>query len=345
VAGPITMRIVATDMAGNMGDVTKELPGSGVVSADSSKPITPVLSTTSYSPTEVPAPVTPAIVPPAMLTPVPVVPSAVPTPAMPAVPTNLSPAPAPVGLPTTNDANPLTPIGSSAPGMVPAPVAPVASDIQHVRSPDFDLNYTIESKGLSGISRVDLYVTRDEGRSWTRWSSHDGKESPLKVRLGTVAGNRDGDYGLKLVPVSGVGVADDIPTAGTVPEVRVRVDTGRPVINIYSHTPSNQPNAVVLNWDAKDANFGTSPITLEWSEGPKGPWRSCIPEMPGQPRPTTPNTGSYTWSIGSAMPTHRVYLRVTATDLAGNVNDAITREPITIDLTKPRARIVKIISP
>ena len=52
------------------------------------------------------------------------------------------------------------------------------------------------------------------------------------------------------------------------------------------------------------------------------------------------NTGQYLWPLPAGMPTHRVYLRVTATDRAGNRSEVVTREPITVDLMKPKARIV-----
>jgi len=38
----------------------------------------------------------------------------------------------------------------------------------------------------------------------------------------------------------------------------------------------------------------------------------------------------------------RVYLKVTARDAAGNTTEQVTREPILIDLTKPRAKITGI---
>jgi hypothetical protein len=40
-----------------------------------------------------------------------------------------------------------------------------------------------------------------------------------------------------------------------------------------------------------------------------------------------------------------VYLKVCAKDAAGNVQQVITREPILIDLIKPRAKINGIVPP
>ena len=41
----------------------------------------------------------------------------------------------------------------------------------------------------------------------------------------------------------------------------------------------------------------------------------------------------------------RVYLKASARDAAGNVKEVVTREPILVDLTKPRAKISGIVPP
>ena len=358
-AGPLVVRVIASDYAENRADMARELPA-GVVTA-------------SYAPTpagEVPPPVvplpaptiTPAGVPatpgaPTVVMPVGVVPAAVP--ALAPVPT--LPLPAPVAqaatpLPLVTASEPAAPLnvaplattGNS--GSPPAAVAPAAAPVnptQYLRGTDFDLLYEVENNGPSGLSRVDLYVTRDQGQTWAKWSSHPGKERPLKVKLGRgYEANKDGEYGLKLVPVSGVGLADDAPTAGTPPDHRVVVDTAAPQVFIYPHgVAPGQANAVALNWVARDANFGPTPITIEWGETPAGPWRSVAsPDVAqaggGAGVARLPNTGQYLWTLPAGMPTHRVYLRVTATDRAGNRSEHVTRDPITVDLMRPKVRIV-----
>jgi hypothetical protein len=41
----------------------------------------------------------------------------------------------------------------------------------------------------------------------------------------------------------------------------------------------------------------------------------------------------------------RVYLKVTARDAAGNIREVVTRDPILVDLVKPKARISGIVGP
>jgi hypothetical protein len=209
------------------------------------------------------------------------------------------------------------------------------------------LNYALDG-GPSGVARIDLYVTRDDGRSWVKWSTHDGRETPLKVVLDTRFNKEvEGDYGFVLVPVSGAGLSEPAPTAGTAPETRVRVDVSPPVIKVFQPTAdAANRNALLLHWEATDRNFGKEPIVIEYSEQPNGPWRAVngadvVPVAGGGVKdiPRLENTGSYSWQPPITLATPKVYLKFTAWDLAGNRSEVITPNPILVDLTKPKARI------
>ena len=54
-----------------------------------------------------------------------------------------------------------------------------------------------------------------------------------------------------------------------------------------------------------------------------------------------PNTGTYPWKLSQRLP-YRVYLRVTAKDLAGNIGEVVSPEPQLIDLTRPEAHLIGI---
>lgn len=217
----------------------------------------------------------------------------------------------------------------------------------------FDLAYEVEQKGPSGISRVDLWVTRDDGRTWTRWSQHDGRESPIRVALDMPSNRKlEGLYGFRLVPVSGAGLSDSTPSAGDTPELRVIIDVTPPTIELFQ--PTSDPHAadtLVIPWRATDDNFGDDPISIEWSESLSGPWKPVtagegvvtVGNIVGGPTPRQPNTGRYAWKVPASMPTHKVYLKVSARDLAGNVSEVITPNPVLVDLARPRARIQGIV--
>ncbi|MCU0704381.1 MAG: hypothetical protein MUF18_10435 [Fimbriiglobus sp.] len=348
VSGPITLNVTTADLAGNVGGTNRDVKGPITTVAGSgtgAAPVPPVALDAPAPPTSLankeplgPAPSGP--LPPPNLTADPP-PSAAPAPprTAPVAPGFTPPeptrpaaeAPRPIA-----SSNAPPPAGWAAP---PPPPAPEPTAPQFSRTPRFDLNYTLDS-GASGVARVDLYVTRDDGRSWVRWSQHDGRETPLKVVLDTRFNKElEGDYGFALVPVSGAGLSEGAPQVGTAPELKVRLDTTAPVIKVYAPTADpNNKAALVLNWEATDKNFGRDPIAVEYAESPQGPWKN-VTGTDGPAAARLENTGSYSWQPPLNLATPKVYLRFTAWDLAGNKSEVVTPNPILVDLTKPKARI------
>jgi hypothetical protein len=351
VPGPVAVQVSVQDAAGNATSVVKELPAGAATTAAYTPPAPgsnpqPVPLVTPAANTQ-PQPGgglgVPSLPPPALPDPTP--PPAAPPGPIASVPAAPAPLPAvPAWTPTRPDAGP-PPIATSG-GPPPAAPGPAAAadtgSVQHVRFTQFQLQYQLDA-GPSGVRHIDLYVTRDDGRTWTRWSQHDGKENPLRVNLAGRGGAAvDGPYGFKLVSVSGANISDDVPAAGTPPDVRVLVDTTPPVIRIYplEADPASR-GALVLRWQAADANLSeASPIGIEWSDTPVGPWR-----VVGGPDPAArvSNRGSYSWQLPPNLPTHLLYFKFTATDPAGNRSEAIT-PPQTVDLVRPRARIQSVVT-
>jgi hypothetical protein len=340
VGGPITVQVTTADLARNVGHQNKDVKGP-ITTTSGTSPMPPAIGGDApRPPTFGDAPTPPAGLGGGVKEPAAPLPRPSFDPEPPRPEPTRPPAPAyppPDGpKPIASSTNP-PPAGWNA----PPPAAPAAEQptTQFSRNPRFDLNYTLDS-GASGVARVDLYVTRDDGRSWVRWSQHDGRETPLKVVLDTRF-NKDieGDYGFALVPVSGAGLSDGAPAAGTAPELKVRVDVTAPVIKVYAPTADpNNKAALVLNWEATDKNFGRDPIAVEYAESPQGPWKS-ITGTDGPTPARVENAGSYSWQPPLNLATPKVYLKFSAWDLAGNKSEVVTPNPILVDLTKPKARI------
>jgi hypothetical protein len=361
-AGPVAVQVTTQDLAGNPGSATQDVAAGVAVGyvAPPAPPSADPIPHTAARPTEGPLP-PPSLggtgaggplPPPSIPGPgaAPIVPTASPEATRPTgqpawtQPAAPQPTPAPLP-PMTPDPGP-QPIAVGA-GYTPAPAAAAHSNTQHINFLRFDLQYQLES-GPSGVSRIDLYVTRDEGRSWTRWSQHDGRESPLRIRLDTQFNQQpEGDYGFRLVPVSGAGLTDGAPASGAAPEMRAHVDVTPPMIKVFAPTADpNQRNTLVLHWEATDRTFGRDPIAIEWSEQPTGPWKQVASDgavstvgQPNVPNNRVPNTGSYSWALPTTLNTHKVYLKFTAWDVAGNRSEVVTPSPVLVDLTKPRVKI------
>ncbi len=221
----------------------------------------------------------------------------------------------------------------------------------------FDLGYEVETRGPSGLSRIDLWVTRDDGQTWMKWSQHPPKGNTLRVQLNVPSNPQlEGTYGFRIVPVSGAGLSEREPVSGDPPELRVMVDLTPPQVELYPPVGDpQQPGVLVLQWKVTDKNLDKSPLLLEWSDKPTGPWQPVassgasaeLVPVSGAATPASgwlPNTGSYPWRVPMGLPP-RVYLKLTARDAAGNVREVVTRDPILIDLVKPKARLSGIVGP
>lgn len=387
-SGPVTVKVTVQDLAGTKAEAVREVSASGVGQASTTSLSMPIAPPPTPGIGPKPIDMIPTL-PPDVLkpaAPLPVAPEMGPItpPSLPPAPPSTSPSwmdtKSPTPIPSATPAAP-APIATSQGLMTPTPAgpAPIAATTDRTTGtasrgfgvPDtaapapeavrvpvinklrFDLAYEVEQRGPSGISRVDLWATRDDGRTWTRWSQHDGRETPIRVAL-DLPNNRklEGSYGFRLVPVSGAGLSDNAPSAGDVPDMRVVVDVTPPVIELFQ--PTSDPHAadtLSIPWRAADDNFGEDPITIEWCENANGPWKPAtsaegvvpVANVVGGPAPRLPNTGRFAWKVPASMPTHKVYLKITARDQAGNTSEVMTPTPILVDLAKPRARIQGIV--
>lgn len=266
-----------------------------------------------------------------------------PAPATPAAPTgterNYSPVRDPLALPANE-------LGTGTP--IKNPIGLPQAQLINVTS--FKLAYDVEDKGASGISRAEVWVTRDEGRNWVNWQTIEKPESPLVIDLARHERGKPGDapkiegiYGIKIVLRSGAGLSRGEPKPGDIPDLRVEVDTTAPLVKFFEPTADpTSKDSLILRWQAQDPNLADNPITLEWSDGPAGPWSPIAGDARGG-LTRLANTGSYTWRLPSNFPVHKVYLRVTARDNAGNIAEFITKDPTLVDLNKPAAVKLNII--
>ena len=345
--GAIVVKVQARDLGGNENVGLREIPAFDAVA-----PLPHATSISATIPANPPPPPVGAMtrgtaIPP----PAGVVPTETQPPAGPVAPTAPPATVAPAYTPAA--ANTFLAVGSGTVAATPTVEMSRAQAINYLR---FDLGYEVERSGPSGISRADLWLTRDDGKKWVRWSQHDGRDASIRVELdarpNTPREQLEGAYGFRVVPVSGAGLSDGAPANGDAPDMRVLVDLTPPVVGILP--PGSDPiqrDTLEIRWEATDKNFGEDPITLEWCERPNGPWQPVLAGGPdgvvqatavaGLAPRRLPNTGKYAWRVPAGLPA-KVYLKVSARDAAGNVSEVVTPQPITIDLMKPRAKITSI---
>jgi hypothetical protein len=185
-----------------------------------------------------------------------------------------------------------------------------------VGSRTFALEYDLDGAGSAGVVKVELWGTRDGGKNWNRFAQDDDNRSPLVVTV-----DNEGLYGFKIVVQGPGGVSTNVPRAGEEPELWVSVDLQRPIIELTSieRGEGNLGDHLILHWRAEDNNLEGRPISLYFSSRAGGPWSAIATNLE--------NTGQYAWRVERYVPS-RVYLRIEARDVAGNLAAFQTREPV-----------------
>lgn len=199
-----------------------------------------------------------------------------------------------------------------------------------VNSLRFELDYSVESVGSSGVGKVELWGTRDGGRSWHSYGIDEDRQSPLLAEL-----QEEGIFGFRIAVQSGTGFGGQAPASGEPPDVWVAVDVVKPYARILAIEPGQQDRAgqLEIRWQADDETLAAYPITLAYSPQPEGPWTAIVTDFE--------NAGEYVWRLDHQVP-EQFFLRLEVRDAAGNVAVVETREPVTLDRAKPQGRILQV---
>lgn len=201
-----------------------------------------------------------------------------------------------------------------------------------VGSPRFPLQYEIQDAGPNGASTVELWVTRDGGRTWAVQPEDPDRTSPYLVDL-----KGEGHFGLTLAARSPTGLGDRPPASGDAPQMWVEVDTSPPLIQFDRPEVGLGPNAgkVAITWRANDANLGSPCVLLSWraEDAPADQWNRIAEPMD--------NSGKYIWVVPPDVP-DRIHIRVDVIDTLRNRSyaDTTTSGPVILDRAKPRGRII-----
>lgn len=193
------------------------------------------------------------------------------------------------------------------------------------------LDYQIENAGLSGVGRVEAWITRDKGQSWHKVGAETKRKSPIEVQL-----PGEGLFGVTLIASNGRGVTAGPPAMGDAPDGWIEVDTTKPSAQITAvrNAVENGKAVVHIGWSSADKNFGDAPVELFFAATPQGPWLPIVKGLKSE--------GTHRWAppveIGA-----QAHLRLIAKDAAGNIGIASTLEPVLFDdPARPRAVIRNI---
>jgi hypothetical protein len=224
----------------------------------------------------------------------------------------------------TAASSPSTPTPITPPQAKPAE----STKRQIVNSRKLFLDYQIENAGQSGVGKVEIWITRDLGKSWQKLAEDAQRKNPLEVNLPD-----DGVFGVTLVASNGRGAGGTPPVAGEAPEMCVEVDTTKPTAQFRSvrSVTENGKSVVHISWTAQDHNLGDAPVDLFYAASAQGPWLPIAVGLKAE--------GEHRWTPPAELGA-QAHLRLTARDAAGNVAVVVTPEAVLLeDAARPRATI------
>jgi hypothetical protein len=193
------------------------------------------------------------------------------------------------------------------------------------------LEYQIEQLGASGVGKVEVWATRDQGQSWQKLGDDPDRRSPVEVDL-----PGEGVYGVSLVVSNGRGFGATPPAPGDAPDGWVEVDITKPFVELTSVRPGIDGDATALwiSWTARDKNLGPEPVDLYYSPHRDGPWTVIAKGVR--------NDGRYRWTAPPEMPL--AFVRVVVTDKAGNSNKCDTPQAVALDdMSRPHGHLVDVV--
>jgi hypothetical protein len=192
------------------------------------------------------------------------------------------------------------------------------------------LEYQVDPQGPSGVGKVEVWATRDEGQTWQRLCEDPDHRSPVALDL-----PGEGLFGLKLVASNGRGFGGTPPVKGDVPDWWVEVDTTRPQAQLVGAEPGSAADAgcLVISWNASDRNLGPEPVDLYYAARHDGPWLTIAKGIK--------NSGCHRWVVPPDVGA-QIFVRLEVTDRAGNSCRCELQQPVVLDLSRPKVRVLGI---
>ncbi|MEM9644061.1 MAG: hypothetical protein AAF989_03615, partial [Planctomycetota bacterium] len=223
-----------------------------------------------------------------------------------------------------DQAPPTGPGPSADPGFDPRSAK---APLQYSHSPRFSLEYELEAVGSNGVDAVELWGSVDEGENWKKWGEDPDGISPFDIET-----NGEGVFAFRIVVVGANGLTSPTPRHGESPDIMVVVDETPPKTRLSgaSYGKGDTSGCLIIEYQCQDDFLSPRPITLAFSPTADGPWTTIAGGLR--------NDGQYIWPADPGLPAS-IFLRVSASDRAGNVGNYQLSGPIDTQGLAPRARI------
>lgn len=230
--------------------------------------------------------------------------------------------------PSVPDASLLVTTGPAANGQDGGPLEYRGRPLHLVNNRRFAWDYEIpEVRRTAGPLRAELWTTIDGGVTWQRATVDKQCRSPIAVEL-----PETGFYGVRLELVADVPDAEGGPRSGSEPDAWVGVDDAAPHVELMAveRDETGSSDTLVIRYAARDPLLTENSVRLLYSPNASGPWATIATGVA--------NEGNHRWEPGRSVPA-RAFLRIEATDAAGNTGSTVSAEAVSVAPTRVHGRL------
>jgi hypothetical protein len=224
--------------------------------------------------------------------------------------------------------DPLAAAGITRPKAEGQPLDYRGRPLHLARSRQFAWDYEIPAvRRAAGSLRAELWTTRDGGLTWQKAAVDKDGRSPIDVEL-----PEGGFYGVRLELVADVPDADGGPRSGAEPDAWIGIDEEPPQVELVGvdRDETAATDALLIRYAARDPLLSSNSVRLLYSPNAEGPWATIAT--------VGANEGIHRWEPGKNVPA-RVFIRVEATDAAGNQAAAVGTEAVSVAPTRFGGRL------
>ena len=217
--------------------------------------------------------------------------------------------------------------GVSVSGGIAKPNRSTRAPVQIIGSNRFRLNYGIDSIDPSGVGKVVLWMTRDDGQTWKTWGTDPDRRSPFPVEV-----TQQGRYGFRIVVQSKDGLTGQGPSSGDDADIWIVVDTTAPLAQITSvpYGRGAEAGKLIINYKVADPLLTLRPITISYAANPAGPWEII--------KEGARNDDRFAWKVSREVP-EQIFLKIEAVDRAGNIGTHVLSQSVDVSGLVPRGTI------
>ena len=188
--------------------------------------------------------------------------------------------------------------------------------VRAVRTQSVEVHYDV-AHDSPGLLAVELWYTRDEGKSWLRYGADADRVSPAAFRPPTV-----GLYGFYIVVSNQAGASSGPPQSGTAPHAYCLVDRTAPVVQLHTVAKSVDSaggRTVNLGWSAYDTHPAERGISIYYQRSGRNTWQLIESGVP--------NVKQYRWQVPAEV-SGPVRVKLAVVDRAGNLTERTSAEVV-----------------